>query len=879
MNISRFAKHAILAIAITPMVLWTPAAFAGGGSGAQTANAADKPSYEKILKDATAVEGVVPLYRKGTRLIAELGPQQLCSEYLVLTSIARGIGKTPLLGGMTWGFDDDWVWRFQKVDDRIQIVRRNIRFRANRGSPESAAVKKAFTDSVLFSLPVITQGPHGGDLVDITSVFMSDLPQISQVLPGFSFAADRSNWAAVKGFKNNIELEVAATYASGGQVKIDTVADTRGVTIHVHYSISRLMPSSYMPRLADDRVGYFVTAVKDYSNAEGDDQFVRLINRWNLQKADPTAKLSPAKQPIVFWIENTVPYKYRKPIREGIEEWNKAFEAAGILNAIEVRQQPDDATWDPEDINYNTFRWMTANAGFAMGPSRINPYTGEILDADIILDADFVKSWSKQIETLTQEDVAAMTGGALDIESYRQQQAGKSAAELAHHCSNCQGMSQQIALAQSVLPLHAQGERLAELKETAVMQGLKEVVMHEVGHTLGLRHNFKASTFHSLEDLQNPEMTATSGLAASVMDYLPTNIVPDHTKQGDYFSTTIGPYDVWAIQYGYTPLPGGPRGEVPLLQKIAARSGEPGLIFATDEDTRGIDPDPDANRFDLGNDLIGYARQRDELVRELMPKLVDRATSAGDGFERVRPALNNLLSIQGQAMHFASRYVGGVRMNRSHQGDAGAKIPAEIVTPAQQREALQLLEESVFSDAAYQIPPELFSHMSPARWSHWGSDVADRSDFPVHETIALWQNRILDQLLSPLTLERVADNELKTPADQDALTVAELISRLTKSIFSEVDAIQPGEYTARQPAISSLRRNLQRNYLKRVSELILNQPGDAAVVAAAEMTELRRNVDNLLAGKIELDVYSRSHLQDISHRIGKILDAGISKTA
>ncbi|TWU13462.1 hypothetical protein CA54_22970 [Symmachiella macrocystis] len=879
MQFTSFAKRAIVAIAIAPMALWAPAAFAGGENAAKAADTAGKPSYEKILKGATAIEGVVPLYRKGSKLYAEMGPQQLGSEYLVLTSIARGIGKTPLLGGMTWGFDDDWVWSFKKVDDRIQIVRRNIRFRANHGSPESTAVTNAFTDSVLFSLPVITKGPHGGDLVDITKVFMSDLPQISHVLPGFSFAADRSHWAGVKGFKNNIELEVAATYASSGHVKIDTVADTRGVTIHVHYSISRLTPSDYRPRLADDRVGYFVTAVKDYSDNDGDDQFVRLINRWNVQKADPSVKLSPAKKPIVFWIEKTVPYKYRQPIREGIAEWNKAFEAAGILNAIEVRQQPDDASWDPEDINYNTFRWMTANAGFAMGPSRINPYTGEILDADIILDADFVKSWSKQIETLTQEDVAGMTGGALDIETYRRQQAEKSAAEHAHHCSNCQGMSHQLALVHSVLPLHAEGERLEELKETAVMQGLKEVVMHEVGHTLGLRHNFKASTFRSLEELQNRELTSQTGLAASVMDYLPTNIVPDKDKQGDYFSTTIGPYDIWAIQYGYTPLPGGPRGEVPLLQAIAARSGEPGLIFATDEDTRGIDPDPDANRFDLGNDLIGYARQRSELVRQLLPKVVERATSDGKGYQRVRPSLNNLLSIQGQAMHFAARYVGGVRMNRSHQGDAGAKNPAEIVTPAQQREALQLLEDSVFSDAAYEIPPELFNHMSPARWSHWGSDVADRSDFPVHETIALWQNRILDQLLSSLTLDRVADNELKTPADQDALTVAELISRLTQSIFSEVDAIQPGEYTARKPAISSLRRNLQRSYLKRVSHLVLQQPGDAAVVAAAQIGELRHSIDNLLAGKIELDIYTRSHLQDISLRIGKILDAGISKTA
>src|SRR5690606_19848041 len=238
---------------------------------------------------------------------------------------------------------------------------------------EAKAVELAYTDSVLFALPIVAKAPGGGMVIDLDSIFMGDLPQIGQVLRGFSFTSSRSTWSMVKALRDNVELEVAATYASSGAMSRDTVPDTRGVTVNVHYSISALPNTGYQPRLADDRVGYFLTVIKDYSKQGDEDRFVRYINRWDLQKADPSAELSPPKQPIIFWLEKTVPFKYRKTIREGILEWNKAFEKAGFANAIEVRQQPDNADWDPEDINYNTFRWITSSAGFAMGPSRVNP--------------------------------------------------------------------------------------------------------------------------------------------------------------------------------------------------------------------------------------------------------------------------------------------------------------------------------------------------------------------------------------------------------------------------------------------------------------------------------------------------------------------------
>ena len=227
------------------------------------------PPYADVLKDAKSVDGLIKLHHKGNQVYAELTSGQLDRDFIVLISIARGIGEGALLGGMSWGFGDDWLWQFRRVDDNIHIVRRNVRFKAAGGSPEERAVKLAYTDSILFSLPIATIGPSGGLVVDLTPVFMSDLPQISHALPGFSFSSNKSAWAEVKGLPDNVELEVAATYASGGVFSLDTVPDSRGATINVHYSISLLPQTGYQPRLADDRVGHFLTAIKDFSKKVG----------------------------------------------------------------------------------------------------------------------------------------------------------------------------------------------------------------------------------------------------------------------------------------------------------------------------------------------------------------------------------------------------------------------------------------------------------------------------------------------------------------------------------------------------------------------------------------------------------------------------------
>jgi hypothetical protein len=852
------------------------AAFSAAWADPPQENKPKFPPYAQAISESQTIEGLIKLYRKDMRLLAEIQQADLNKDFIVAIAIARGIGQTPLLGGMTFHFDDTWVWQFRKVDDRLQIVRRNVRFRATKGTPQEKAVYLSYTDSILFSLPIVTISPTGGFVVDLTPVFMGDLPQFSQIFHGFGFAADRSTWSNIKGFKENVEIEVAATYASSGAAIIETVPDTRAATLYIHYSISRLPETGYQPRLADDRVGYFLTAIKDFSKVGAEDQFVRYINRWDLRKAEPSAAVSPPATPIIFWIEKTVPFKYRGAVRDGLLEWNKAFERAGFSNAIEVRQQPDDATWDPEDIRYNTLRWITANAGFAMGPRRMNPLTGQILDADVIFDADFIDVWTKQLELEKSATGIELPGNPLAANS--RGRAGSLFRFSFEQETEREGLSRQFAFGAMAL---AAGGRTANTEqiEKLLVDGVKSVVTHEIGHTLGLRHNFKASTLLTMDEINDPEKNSNIGLAASVMDYIPVNISPKGRKQGDYFMRSIGPYDYWVIEYGYKTLPGGTDGETAELNKIATRCNEPALRFATDEDISPLEPDPAVNRFDMGKDPMEFARWRLELINQLLPDLVDRVVEPGEGYDRARKAFTILLHEHTRVMSFVAREIGGVYLNRNHKGDPNGQPPFVIVEPKKQREALDFLEKNVLGPEAYPLPAKLYEFLGATHWKHWGMRGQGRPDFALNEIVLSMQDQILQHLLSPVTLSRILDSEAKTPADQDAFTAAELLQGLTASIFSELDGLEKvkdAKFTDRKPAISNLRRNLQQHYFEQLAGLAMGSngaPTDCQTVAAVELAGLETRLKQALAGKAQLDTYTRSHLGDLATRILKVLDA------
>ncbi|MDX1969242.1 MAG: zinc-dependent metalloprotease [Planctomycetaceae bacterium] len=853
---------------------------------AAPAAAATPPAskFDQAVKEMKKVEGMWPMYYKEQRLYVDLKNNQFNKDFLILTSIAKGVSSGMVIGGMTWG--DDVLWNFRKVGDKVHVLRKNVRFKARPGSPEANAVKVAYTDSVLYALPIVSESP-GGQLVDVTRIFLSDDEQIGRFL-GASFVLDRSTIDKVKAFPNNIELQVAAVYQGSGSSSLETVPDPRGMQVQVHYSISTLPQTGYKPRKADDRVGYFMAVTKDFSDMTDDRNFVRYITRWDLQKADPKAKLSPPKEPIIFYMEKTLPISLRPIVRSGIEEWNKAFEKIGYANAIEVRQQRDDDEWDPEDVTKNTFRWITAEAGFAMGPSRVNPMTGQILDADIIFDASFLRYWRQEYENFSAQTAAELVLPGYAATPKETLPFLRGEAESA--CQLSVGMQHQMGFAAAALLARGMVDARAELPQEFLEQALKEVTMHEVGHTLGLRHNFKASAWKSLAEIQDPSKPAAEPTVASVMDYSPVNIAPPGAKQTSYYTTTIGPYDHWAIEYGYKEISGDESAE---LLKIAARSAEPGLDYATDEDTRSSDPDPLVNRFDLGKDPIEYARQQVKVVSELTPKLMERAVQDGEGYQRVRQAFGLLLSEYWRTVAFAARLPGGVYVHRDHKGDPQGRAPFKVVDAAQQRAALKLMTDAAFASPTYD--PNLLNSLASTRWSHWGITEPSRIDYPIHETVLRFQDIILSQLLSGATLSRIHDSEVKIAADQDAYTVAEHLKLVVDGVFGELASPPAGEFTNRKPFLPSYRRNLQRSALKQFSSMVTpaggsssllillggggsgGVPSDAKVVARMHLHTLKDQITAALAkADLKLDDYSRAHLLDLQTKLNQVLNASLT---
>ncbi len=834
-----------------------------------TAGFAQEQSTSKLAtltKGMKKSEGLFTLYHSDQKLYLHLKSTQLSKDYLVLSSIARGVSAGRVLGGMTWG---DSLWSFRKVGKKIHVLEKNTRFRAKAGTPEANAVKLAYSDSVLYALPIVAS-EAGGDLVDVTGIFFSDDQGVGRSL-GARLATDRTTWAKVNAYPKNVELQVAAVYV--GTRSLDTVADSRGMQVNVHYSISELPTmNGYKPRVADDRVGYFLTVVKDFSDKKDDEQFVRYVNRWDLQKAAPKAPLSPPKEPIIFYLEKTVPLELRPTIREAILEWNKAFEKIGFANAIEVRQQRDDDTWDPEDVRYNTFRWITAEAGFAMGPSRVNPKTGQILDADIIFDASFLRYWKTDYETFTPETAARLFGAT----AKREKVLGPFGFEHAHARSDCtygDGMQHQMGFAAAALTAAGLADQASgELPREFVHQALKEVAMHEVGHTLGLRHNFKASSWKSLKDIDATKADSDEPTIASVMDYTPANIVAK--DQGAYYTETIGPYDYWAIEYGYKPVQKDEE-----LVAIAARSGEPGLDYATDEDARSFDaPDPLANLFDLGANPLEFVDRQMELSAELMPKVVDRAVKDGEGYQRARQAFGQLFSEYWRSAIYAARFPGGVHVYRDHKGTKEGRPPLVVVPAEQQRQAMQLITKRAFAAPNYE--PEVLSSLVATRWSHWGITTSSRVDYPIRDFVEMMQSQILSRLTDDATLSRLADNELKVAADADAYTLAEHVRTLVDGVFTEVRTPPAeGKFDNRKPFVDGYRRNLQRLALVRMAGMVTRggAPADARTLARLHLSVLDKQIETVVGNeKLELDDYSLAHLMDVQSRIRQALEAELT---
>ncbi|MBW4692938.1 MAG: zinc-dependent metalloprotease [Lyngbya sp. HA4199-MV5] len=855
-------------------------------------------TFEQITKGTQQLKGLFTLYRDEAagKLYAEIQPDQLNVNYLCTITMESGIGQGGIYSGLPL---NDFLFNFRRVGNKLQFVVPNVFFRTRPGDPQQRSVKRSFSDSVLQALTIRSVHPKRKSLlVDLSPLFLSDLPGLSQMLAEdlgstYNLDAGKSSFGPVQAFPLNVELESNYGFSSSTESPplpyLFALPDSKTFNLRVRYSLSRLPANHrYRPRLADDRVGYFITAYQDLSNDSPRDPFVRYIQRWHLQKQDPKLPLSPPVKPIVFWIENTVPLEYREAVREGALMWNKAFEEAGFKEAIEVRQMPDDARWNPADVRYNTIRWLTSfDAGFVgLGPSRVNPLTGEILDADILIDSSFARYLKQMYKTLSRSQQSSKAAVSMTDSSVCGD--GTASASLKSTTTKaarpqrllqamkqydfCYGLeaSRQLAIGAMSLNLLHNVTPSSDAMKRFVQSYLRELVAHEVGHTLGLRHNFRGSTMLSPSDLNNTNITHQRGLVSSVMDYTAINLAPPGTPQGDYFTPSIGAYDAWAIAYGYTPTDAFiPQAEARLLEQIAGRAPEPALAYATDEDVEA-ELDPLTQRFDLSGDLLTYAPWQMENAQTLWQKLDQSAPIKGESFSDMRVKFDDIYAYYLRNANFLTTYIGGQSFNRFRGGDAAGRLPFEPIAAEKQRQAMALLQTHVFDTSKFQFSPAFLNKLAPSRWEHWGEEAQTFSlDYPIHDRILFLQSIVLSNLLSPDRLARLRDATLKTAAGQ-AFTLPELFDTLQTSIWQEV--LQPDG----KLQLSSLRRGLQREHLKALTGMVLRTvyvPDDARTLAWYELKQLAGGIDRALKHHGKADTETIAHLEETRDRITKTLDA------
>jgi hypothetical protein len=852
--------------------------------------------FSEIVKDARVIPGLFTLYRSEEKTFLEILPAQLDKIYMLSLTCDSGIGERGFYAAAMCG---ETAFVFHREGKNIQMIARNTRFTARPELPIRRAVERSFSDSVLGMAKIESQ-PHPerkSQLIDLGAILLTDLPMMAYDLEAtfripYRFDAKNSYFGKLNGYTQNTEIETVAHYSverpplpplpAPGATPPPmpppprNLPDVRSMFFRLRYSLSDLPETGYRPRLADDRVGHFFVQREDYSDDVEYSTRQRFVNRWHLEKQDPTAALSRPKQPIVFWLENTIPVKYRDAIRKGVLMYNKAFERVGFLDAIEVKQQPDDADWDPGDVRYNTIRWLAGHPdpGFAQGPSRTNPFTGQIYDADIRFSESMTRYFRREVnEGINPVAMSWETGAPKPF------MAPWSSGNAQAFCDYADGKARDaefgfdLMVARGMDPLGPDAEKF-------IRDLLTEIAAHEVGHTLGLRHNFRASTIHTFEQAQNPEVTAREGLTGSVMDYIPTNIAARGAKQGEFHQTTLGPYDYWAIEYAYKPIQASsPAGELPELRKIASRVADPKLAYGTDEDAGfgpGLDMDPTVNRFDLGSDPMKYYKHRTGLAQEIVANMEERLLKPGDGYQVLRRSFNAAFGQAGQALYLASKYIGGVHYYRDHVGDPGNRLPFNPVPADKQKEALNLLRDNLFSPEAFKFSPRLLNKLAGERFPDWYNfqSMQIRTDVPIHSLVLSLQRGVLDRVFHPVVMSRILDTEVKVDSPKDALTLGTLFTTIQDAVWAEAR----GSDTV---SINSYRRALQREHLRRLIGMVLRDssvPEDARTLSRDGLETLRGQLltaRERAAGSLE----TRAHLAESVARIDEALKASMQRTA
>jgi len=814
---------------------------------------AKKVTIASKTKSAVKFEGLMTIYQDTTdgKTFLLLKKDQIGKEFIYWSYSENGLARVGLFRG---SFRDNAVFRVSRYFDRIDFEMMNTNFYFDPNNAISKSAEANVSPALLLSEKVIAEDEKEGlILIDASSLLMDEKldrvkpPQFPGASPGQfnlgNLSKSKSKYHSIKSYPSNTDVVVDLVYDNPSAINGGgkDVTDPRAVTVRLQHSFIAMPDNAFKTRRDDPRVGYFGREVDDMTSA-APTPYKDVINRWHLVKKDPNAALSEPVEPITWWVENTTPMEFRETIVAAGLKWNEAFEKAGFKNAVVMKIQPDTADWDAGDIRYNVLRWTSSPyppfGGY--GPSFTNPYTGQILGADIMLEYVFVTNRLRQADLFNNS-------GLVSHDELDHSTTGQSCMLASHLQHNFQ-LGNQV--------LEATGASAAR-KKAYLDESLYYLVMHEMGHTMGLNHNMKASQLHAPKDLHNKTITEAVGLVGSVMDYPAVNLALDTSKQGNYFTTRTGPYDLWAIEYGYSTALADADAEEARLSKILSRSTEPALIFGNDADDMrapGKAIDPRVNVNDMSSDAIAYSEDRFQLVNKLLIDVKKNYTKDGQSYQEMLNAYMILGGEMSSASATVSRYIGGVYVERGFIGQENAKQPFTPVSKADQKRAMNSLNKYIFAPNAFDAASNLYSHLQVQRRGF--NFFAASEDPKIHKRVLTIQLGVLAHLLHPATLQRITDSKLY--GNQYGL--AEMMTDLTNGIF-QVDAVGN---------VNSFRQNLQQEYVERlimVAGLVKDKSSGhdniAQSVALANLTRLNTQLKAAASG----DAESKAHRESLRYKI------------
>ena len=797
-----------------------------------------RPYAQVVTERAVSDEGGITVHKVEDRFLFEVPDSLVGRDFLLVSRIA---GVPANIGGFISAGSSvgERLVRWERSGDRVSLRSISVGAVADDSLPIALSVASNNVGAILTTFPVQAYGRAGAldsatYVIDVTEFFGGDTPTLS----GLSAAQRRtyqvrrldparSFVTAVRSFPLNVEVRHTQTFDAA-----EPPGDQRSgaLSLEMRQSLVQLPRVPMRPRLADARAGFSTVARVNYGLDVLKAQSETFIRRWRLEPKDPAAyargELAEPVKPIVYYLDPATPARWRPYMRQGIEDWQRAFEKSGFKNAIIAKDAPtpeEDPEWDPEDIRYSVVRWAASLVRNAVGPSTSDPRSGEIIESDITWYHNHMRSYRNRLLIET-------------------------------------GASNPAA-------------RTLDTPEELMGETMRKVVTHEVGHALGLPHNMVASSSFPTDSLRKPSFTRRYGVSATIMDYARQNYVAqpgDGLEPRDYIRR-LGPFDDFIIQWGYRVLPNAvtPEAERATLNKwLTEQSGPMPYRYVT-QNYSGVDPR--AQTEDLGDDPIKSSTYAVANLKRVVPNLVTWTTKSGENFEELTELYGETVGMWGQYMGHVTTLIGGVYVDNKTAEQSGAVY--RPVPKAQQKAALEFLTENVLKSPDWLAPASITSRLGPGVG---GTSLANR------------QATVVTALLNAGRLGRLADSEALAGAG--AYTVAEYMADVKRAVWGSGAApveLDAGRRTMHRVYLERLEALISppappapppgaapagpaapaRPFLAAPNVLRSDFPALARSQVRALRDQARAAASAAVAGSL-----ARAHWQDIVDRADRILD-------